>query len=120
MHGPVMANTNEMDDPRPEGDDAVGETLLQHIRRLVRDERYVVGDHAQEMLDERKVTDWQAAVALEDGAFIAEHLDADPNPMVEVRDLLPDGTDFKAVWSLLPSNDLAKLVTVHYFDRKKK
>jgi hypothetical protein len=38
------------------------------------------------------------------------------NPTVEVRESLPDGTEFKAVWAYLPQSDVAKLVTVHYFD----
>ena len=55
---------------------------------------------------------------LEDGILIAERPDAMPNPAIEVRESLPDGTDFKAVWSLLPQSGVAKLVTVHFFDRR--
>ena len=40
-----------------------------------------------------------------------------PNPAVEVREPLPDGTEFKAVWSHLRQSGVAKLVTVHFFDR---
>jgi hypothetical protein len=39
-----------------------------------------------------------------------------PNPAIEVRQSLPDGTEIKAVWSYLPNNGVAKLVTVHFFD----
>lgn len=60
--------------------------------------------------------EWQAVAGLDDGRLIAERPDASPNPTVEVRETLPDGTDFKAVWSLLPKSGVAKLVTVHYFD----
>ena len=42
---------------------------------------------------------------------------ATPNPAVEVRELLPEGTEFKAVWSYLRQSDVAELVTVHFFDR---
>ena len=35
----------------------------------------------------------------------------------EVREFLPDGIEFKAVWSYLPRSGVAKLVTVHFFDR---
>ena len=52
-----------------------------------------------------------------DGELIAERPHAAPNPAVEVRESLPDGTDFKAVWSHLRQSGVAKLVTVHYFDR---
>ncbi len=30
---------------------------------------------------------------------------------------LPDGTEFKAVWAHLRQSGVAKLVTVHFFDR---
>jgi hypothetical protein len=36
---------------------------------------------------------------------------------VEVREVLPDGTEFKAIWSYLPQSGVAKLVTVHFFGR---
>lgn len=45
-----------------------------------------------------------------------ERSHAEPNPVVEVREMLPDGTEFKAVWSLLKLSNVAKLVTVHFFD----
>ena len=32
------------------------------------------------------------------------------------RESLPDGTEFKAVWSLLRQSGVAKLVTIHFFD----
>jgi hypothetical protein len=47
----------------------------------------------------------------------AERADATPNPAVEVRESLSDGTEFKAVWSHLLHSGVAKLVTVHFFDR---
>ena len=62
--------------------------------------------------------EWQVVAGLEDGKLIAERPDADPNPSVEVREWLPDGSEFKAVWSLLPQSNVAKLVTVHFFDRR--
>jgi hypothetical protein len=52
-----------------------------------------------------------------DGELIDERPDAMPNPAVEVRELLPDGTEFKAVWSHLRQSGVAKLVTAHFFDR---
>lgn len=41
--------------------------------------------------------EWQAVAALEDGELIAERPRAKPNPTVEVRESLPDGTEFKVV-----------------------
>jgi hypothetical protein len=53
---------------------------------------------------------------LEDSKLMCERADDKPNPAVEVRERLPDGTEFKAVWSHLKRSGVAKLVTVHFFD----
>ena len=91
--------------------------LFRTIRTLVAADKYVVGQHASERLEERGIMEWQAVAGLEDGVLLAERLDAVPNPAVEVRESLPDGTEFKAVWSHLQQSGVAKLVTVHFFDR---
>jgi hypothetical protein len=93
------------------------EQLFETIRQLVADEKYVVGLHASERLEERGIMEWQVVAGLEDGELIEERPDALPNPAVEVRESLPDGTEVKAVWSYLPESGVAKLVTVHFFDR---
>jgi len=90
--------------------------LFDTIRQLVAAEQYVVGQHAVERLEERGILEWQVVAGLADGRLIVERLDADPNPVVEVRESLPDATEFKAVWSYLPRSGVAKLVTVHFFD----
>src|SRR2546423_7146262 len=92
------------------------ETLFDSIQRLVAEEKYVVGEHASERLEERGIMEWQAVAALADGEQIAEKPRSKPNPTVEVRASLPDGMEFKAVWSLLRQSGVAKLVTVHFFD----
>jgi hypothetical protein len=51
------------------------------------------------------------------GHILAERWDATPNPAAEFEQLLPDGTPFKSVWSWIQAADIAKLVTVHFFDR---
>lgn len=91
--------------------------LFDTIQQLVGEEKYLIGEHASERLDERGIMEWQAVAALEDGELIAEKSRAKPNPTIEVRESLPDGTEFKAVWSLLRQSGVAKLVTVHFFDR---
>lgn len=91
--------------------------LFDTIRELVAEDKYVVGEHASERLEERGIMEWQAVAALADGELIAEKPRAKPNATVEVRASLPDGTEFKAVWSLLRQSGVAKLVTVHFFDR---
>ena len=92
-------------------------SLFSIIRQLVAEERYVVAEHASERLEERGIMEWQVVAGLEDGELIEERPNALPNPAVEVRETLPDGTEFKAVWSYLPQSAVAKLVTVHFFDK---
>ena len=90
--------------------------LFQTIRRLVTNDNYVIGLHAAERLEERGIMEWQAVVGLDDGELVIERPDASPNPAIEVLETLPDGTGFKAVWSYLRVSQVAKLVTVHFFD----
>ena len=90
--------------------------LFQTIRQLVANDQYVVGLHAAERLEERGIMEWQAVAGLDDGELLMEHPDANPNPAIEVRETLPNGTEFKAVWSHLRASQVAKLVTVHFFD----
>lgn len=78
---------------------------------------YIVGLHASERLEERGIMEWQVIAGLDDGELIAERLDAIPNPVVEVRESLVDGTEIKFVWFFLSQSGVAKLVTVHFFDR---
>ena len=91
--------------------------MFDEVRELVRHGAYVVGRHAADRLEERGILEWQAVVGLEDGVLILERPDAEPNPAVEVRESLPDGTEFKAVWSVLRRSGVAKLVTVHFIDK---
>jgi hypothetical protein len=90
--------------------------LSETIHRLVAEGKYVVGEHASERLDERGIMEWQAAAGLQSAQLLSERPRTKPNPSIEVREELPDGTEFKAVWSLLRQSGVAKLVTVHFFD----
>ena len=63
--------------------------LFDTIRRLVEEEKYVIGQHASERMDERGILEWQAVAGLEDGELIVERPDAAPNPAVEVLKELP-------------------------------
>lgn len=90
--------------------------LHDTIGRLIREGRYVVGDHASERLEERGIMEWQAVAGFDDGELMVERLKAKPNPAIEVKETLPDGIEFKAVWSHLQQSGVAKLVTVHFFD----
>lgn len=91
--------------------------LFGTVRRLVKSGRYVVGQHATEQLDERRILEWQIVEGIADGTLIVERPSAVPNPAIEVRQCLADGTPVKAVWSYIVSVEVAKLVTVHFFDR---
>ena len=90
--------------------------LFDKIQRLVAAEKYAVGQHAVERLEERGILEWQVVAGLDKGRLMVERPDAEPHPAVEVRESLPDGTEVKAVWSYLPQSGVAKLVTVHYFE----
>lgn len=86
------------------------------IRDLVAAGNYVVTKHAAERLRQRGIMAWQAVVGLDDGDLLQERPNDKPFPSVEVREMLPDGTEFKAVWSHVKEANLARLVTVHFFD----
>lgn len=93
--------------------------LFQELRRLIAREQYVIGLNASERLEERGILEWQVVSGMEESELILEKPDAAPNPVIEVRESLPDGTEFKVVWSLLRQSGVAKLVTVHFFDGPK-
>jgi len=90
--------------------------LFDTVRRLVAEDKYVVGEHAVQRLEDRGILEWQAVFGLEEGKLMLERPNDKPNPAVEVEERLPDGTKFKAVWSYLRRSGVAKLVTVHFLD----
>jgi hypothetical protein len=90
--------------------------LFAKIRKLVASGKYVVSEHAVERLEERGILEWQVVYAIEDGELMAERSNDKPHPVVEVNEVLADGSQVKAVWSLLAQSGVAKLVTVHYID----
>ncbi len=90
--------------------------LFDVIHDLVAAERYIVGQHAVERLEEREILEWQVVAGVADATLIVERPEAVPNPTVELSESLPDGTEVKAVWAYLRQSGVAKLVTVHFFD----
>jgi hypothetical protein len=92
-------------------------TLFDTILTFVENEYYVIGIHASERLEERGIMEWQAVAGVRNGVLIRENPKAKPNPTVENLETLPDGTEFKAVWSWLRTSNVAKLVTVHFLDK---
>ncbi len=66
--------------------------LFEDIKRAVSEARYVVSDHADERLRERKIELWQVINGLESGKLLQERPGSAPLPTVEVEQLLADGT----------------------------
>lgn len=93
-----------------------GMRVFRQIRALVAAGDYVVTKHAADRLRQRRIMVWQAVAGLDDGELLLERPRDKPFPVIEVRERLPDGTEFKAVWSLVKDVPLARLVTVHFFD----
>ncbi len=91
--------------------------LFTTIRTSVVSGRYIIGEHAVERLDERGILEWQVVDGISTATVILERPDDLPNPVVEVMQQLADGTPIKAVWSYLVLTDVAKLVTVYFFNR---
>lgn len=91
--------------------------LFDRLKRAVREDRYLITDHADNMLRERGIFHWQIINGVEDARLLSERPQTTPNSSVEVEQLLPDGAPVKAVWAYVRALDFAKLVTIHFFDR---
>jgi hypothetical protein len=89
-------------------------TLASIIARCVREDRYVVGVHATERLEERGILEWQVVEAMEHAVPQRERPDAEPNPVVEFKARFPDGTPVLVIWAYLRVSRTAKLVTVFF------
>ena len=88
--------------------------LFDPIRQAVREDRYLVGWHADERCEERGVTDWQLIAGLDDAELVRERPASKPNPSVVVRQTLDDGSEVEVIWSWLAESRRAKLVTVYF------
>ena len=90
--------------------------LFHQIRDCIAFDRYVVGLHASERLDERGILEWQVVAGIATGRLSNERPQSRPNPVVEVAQMLSDGSECTVVWAYLRASDLAKLVTVYFPD----
>jgi hypothetical protein len=90
--------------------------LFETIRQAILEDRYVVGIHAAERLEERGIMEWQVVVGIKSARLLAEKPNTRPNPSIELEQELEDGTAVKVIWSWLRQSNVAKLVTVHFFD----
>ena len=61
-------------------------SLFETIRQLIAEEKYVVGQHASERLDERGILEWQVVAGLDDARLLIERPGAEPNPAIEVSE----------------------------------
>jgi len=91
--------------------------LWQAIHSALESERYVIGMHAAEKLMERRIAAWQVVAGTLAGRVLVTRNNAIPNPKIECELQLADGTSAKAVWSWNRTHQLARLVTIHFFDR---
>ncbi|MBX3402433.1 MAG: DUF4258 domain-containing protein [Phycisphaeraceae bacterium] len=91
--------------------------LNESIRSAIAAERLLVSSHADDMFRERGIVLWQVIAAMSEATLLIERPRSQPNPVAEYELVLADGTPVKAVWSYIRSLDVAKLVTVHFFDR---
>jgi hypothetical protein len=88
--------------------------LFEQIKQAVREDRFLVGWHADERCEERGATDWQIVTGLEEAVLVRERPRSKPNPSVVVHQVLPDGNEIEAIWSWLARTGEAKLVTVYF------
>jgi hypothetical protein len=88
--------------------------LLNKIRQAVGDDRIIISNHADDRLRERKIELWQVVSGVEHAILMKERPCARPLPVVEVRQLLADGTPVTVVWGWAEAQRIAKLVTVHF------
>lgn len=71
--------------------------LLAQVRDAVAAGRYVISNHADDRLRERRIPAWQVEAGVGDAELVQARPDATPNPIVEVEQILADGTPIKAV-----------------------
>ncbi len=69
------------------------------------------------MFRDRGIALWQVIAGIPEAQLLIERPRSLPHPVAEYELILPDGTPVKAVWSYIAPLDVAKLVTVHFFDR---
>jgi len=91
--------------------------LFDAIREAVREDRVIIGLHADDRLRERCIMGWQIIEGLQQGRLVNVRPDDQPNPIIEVEQVLANGEKVKAVWAWLAYNRVAKLVTVHLVEQ---
>ena len=88
--------------------------LFDNIRQAVREDRFVLSNHADDRLRERKIELWQIVSEIDNAILLNERPKDLPNPSVEIQQTLPDGTEIKVVWAWIAHVCGAKLITIHF------
>jgi hypothetical protein len=90
--------------------------VYSKIREAVEADRVLIGWHADEQCEHRRVETWQIVAGMPDGELINERPRSKPNPSIVLRQTLADGTTVHVVWAWLSQSARAKLVTVFFQD----
>jgi hypothetical protein len=93
-------------------------SLAKTILRLVDEGQFIVGVHADRVMEERRVAPWEVEVAMSEPRLLVERPGAKPHPEIEVAGTLSDGSPCKLCWSLVRPEGPAKLVTLHFLDHR--
>ena len=90
--------------------------LFEHILQAVEAERFIVSSDAYDRRCERMIELGQLSSELYDARLLSERSQDTPNPSIEVKQTLADGTPVKVAWAWIDSHRLAVLVTVHFYN----
>ena len=88
--------------------------LFDQIRDAVAQDRFVVGNHADDRMRERGIELWQLTAELDEAVLVEERPADLPNPTIAVEQNLADGTPVRVVRAWIEHLAIAKLVTVHF------
>jgi phosphoribosylformimino-5-aminoimidazole carboxamide ribonucleotide (ProFAR) isomerase len=88
--------------------------LFDAIREAVQQERYEVSIHADNRIEERRMTEWQIVTGVSAARLLKTRLHDRPWPSILLSETLPDGTEVYAKWSYRPRDRMARLVTIYY------
>lgn len=91
-------------------------TNFDQIRKCVSAGDYTYSMHAAEQSGDRRITLWQVVASIDTATVVSEKPEAQPNPTVVARHVIPSGAVVHAVWSFVRGDHLirAKLVTIYF------
>jgi hypothetical protein len=86
------------------------------IQDAVRAGRFVVSQHAQQRLRQRRVQLWQVEAGVDTWTVLEVRPQDLPNPSIVCEQVLPDGTTITVIWAWDVTNSWALLVTVYFLN----